>query len=234
MSVFLTPDGQPFYGGTYFPDRPRHGMPSFRQVLAGRSPKRGATSARGRGGGGQAHGGAAGAGGPDGRGGTRGGGDAARARRGRCRGGQSSLRSLDARRPGRGGLVGPDGRPLLRVASARSSGRSSSARSSIARRQPGASFDPAHGGWGGAPKFPQPMTIELLLREHLRTGDGRGAGHGAPHAGRHGRGRHPRPARRRLRALRHGRRLAGAPLREDALRQRPARPRLPPRLAGHR
>ena len=35
MSVFLTPDGRPFYGGTYFPDTPRHGLPSFRQVLAG-------------------------------------------------------------------------------------------------------------------------------------------------------------------------------------------------------
>ena len=35
MSVFLTPDGRPFYGGTYFPDTPRHGMPSFRQVLEG-------------------------------------------------------------------------------------------------------------------------------------------------------------------------------------------------------
>ena len=35
MSVFLTPDGAPFYGGTYFPDRPRHGMPSFSQVLDG-------------------------------------------------------------------------------------------------------------------------------------------------------------------------------------------------------
>ena len=35
MSVFLTPDGKPFYGGTYFPDQPRHGMPSFSQVLEG-------------------------------------------------------------------------------------------------------------------------------------------------------------------------------------------------------
>jgi uncharacterized protein YyaL (SSP411 family) len=35
MSVFLTPTGRPFYGGTYFPDEPRHGMPSFRQVLEG-------------------------------------------------------------------------------------------------------------------------------------------------------------------------------------------------------
>ncbi len=35
MSVFLTPDGTPFYGGTYFPPTPRHGLPGFRQVLAG-------------------------------------------------------------------------------------------------------------------------------------------------------------------------------------------------------
>lgn len=33
MSVFLTPEGQPFYGGTYYPPEPRYGMPSFRQVL---------------------------------------------------------------------------------------------------------------------------------------------------------------------------------------------------------
>ncbi|WP_461027570.1 thioredoxin domain-containing protein, partial [Streptomyces sparsus] len=35
MTVFLTPDRQPFYFGTYFPPSPRHGMPSFRQVLEG-------------------------------------------------------------------------------------------------------------------------------------------------------------------------------------------------------
>ncbi|MFG2310776.1 thioredoxin domain-containing protein [Streptomyces sp. NPDC048566] len=35
MSVFMTPDGEPFYFGTYFPPEPRHGMPSFRQVLQG-------------------------------------------------------------------------------------------------------------------------------------------------------------------------------------------------------
>lgn len=33
MTVFLTPDGRPFYGGTYYPPTPRMGMPSFRQVL---------------------------------------------------------------------------------------------------------------------------------------------------------------------------------------------------------
>src|SRR3954468_22249155 len=35
MSVFLLPDGRPFYGGTYFPDQPRGGMPSFQQILLG-------------------------------------------------------------------------------------------------------------------------------------------------------------------------------------------------------
>jgi uncharacterized protein YyaL (SSP411 family) len=33
MTVFLTPDGEPFFGGTYYPPEPRHGMPSFTQVL---------------------------------------------------------------------------------------------------------------------------------------------------------------------------------------------------------
>jgi uncharacterized protein len=33
MTVFLTPAGEPFYGGTYFPPAPRHGLPSFRQIL---------------------------------------------------------------------------------------------------------------------------------------------------------------------------------------------------------
>ncbi|MEU1277639.1 thioredoxin domain-containing protein [Streptomyces sp. NPDC005805] len=35
MSVFMTAEGEPFYFGTYFPPEPRHGMPSFRQVLEG-------------------------------------------------------------------------------------------------------------------------------------------------------------------------------------------------------
>ena len=33
MTAFLTPGGRPFYAGTYFPPEPRHGMPSFRQLL---------------------------------------------------------------------------------------------------------------------------------------------------------------------------------------------------------
>jgi hypothetical protein len=33
LTAFLTPEGKPFYGGTYFPPVPRYGMPSFNQVL---------------------------------------------------------------------------------------------------------------------------------------------------------------------------------------------------------
>ncbi|MEA2508900.1 MAG: uncharacterized protein QOG21_982 [Actinomycetota bacterium] len=33
MTVFLTPDGEPFYGGTYFPPEDRHGLPSFQRLL---------------------------------------------------------------------------------------------------------------------------------------------------------------------------------------------------------
>ena len=35
LTMFLTADGEPFWGGTYFPDRPRYGMPAFRQLLEG-------------------------------------------------------------------------------------------------------------------------------------------------------------------------------------------------------
>src|SRR5689334_7743037 len=34
MTVFLTPEAEPFYAGTYFPPEPRHGMPAFSQVLS--------------------------------------------------------------------------------------------------------------------------------------------------------------------------------------------------------
>ena len=35
MTMFLTPEGVPYYGGTYFPPEDRHGMPGFPRVLAG-------------------------------------------------------------------------------------------------------------------------------------------------------------------------------------------------------
>jgi len=34
MTVFMTPDGKPFFGGTYFPKEDRHGLPGFKKVLA--------------------------------------------------------------------------------------------------------------------------------------------------------------------------------------------------------
>ena len=93
-------------------------------------------------------------------------------------------------------------------------------------------FDPAWGGFGGAPKFPQPMTLEFLLRMHLR-GPGR-PGHGAGDAREDGGGRDLRPGRRRVPPLLDRRAVAGPPLREDALRQRAADPSVRPRLAGRR
>ena len=39
MSVFLTPDAKPFYGGTYFPPSRRFNLPSFRELLIGLADK---------------------------------------------------------------------------------------------------------------------------------------------------------------------------------------------------
>jgi uncharacterized protein YyaL (SSP411 family) len=121
MSVFLTPDGRPFYGGTYFPDTARHGMPSFRQVLEGvrqawATDRAGAEQAGGR--------------------------------------LVEALVGAQRTAGGPGGLPPPE---VLAQATAAID----------------ASFDAVNGGWGGAPKFPQPMTIELLLRRHAATHDPR-------------------------------------------------------------
>ena len=124
MSVFLTPDGRPFYGGTYFPDAPRHGMPAFRQVLEG----------------------------------------VVRAfREDRAEVDRSSSAIVaaiaDASRFGaRGGPADAQGLPDRSVLAA-----------AVASLE--GTFDPRHGGWGGAPKFPQPMTIEFLLRRALSGDD---------------------------------------------------------------
>jgi uncharacterized protein len=119
MSVFLVPDGRPFYGGTYFPDAPRHGMPSFRQVLEG------------------VH------------------------------------RAWGEQR----GEVEQAGHRLVEVLIANqqlpAAGPGLPAASTLEDAAAGlvASFDQEHGGWGKAPKFPQPMSIEFLLRRHVETGD---------------------------------------------------------------
>ena len=55
MSVWLTPDGRPFYGGTYYPDEDRHGMPSFTKVCEVVARGLGRSARRRRGAGEQAH-----------------------------------------------------------------------------------------------------------------------------------------------------------------------------------
>jgi uncharacterized protein len=117
MTVFLLPDGRPFYGGTYFPPEPRYGMPSFRQVL---------TSVA----------------------------EAYKNRRAELEEAGSDLAGMLQRETlGIGGGALDDA--LLREAAA-----------GMARN-----FDEQHGGFGGAPKFPNPMNLEFLLRSHARTGE---------------------------------------------------------------
>jgi uncharacterized protein YyaL (SSP411 family) len=119
MSVWLTPDGVPFYGGTYFPNTPRHGMPAFRQVL-------------------------------------------------------TSLADAWQNQPDQ---VQQTTRSVLDHLRQESSlpGQSDASLSADALdvivQNVGAAFDWRNGGWGSAPKFPQPMTIEFLLRYHARLGD---------------------------------------------------------------
>jgi uncharacterized protein len=121
MSVFLTPEGEPFYGGTYFPDEPRHGMPSFRQVLAGvseawRTQRTEVTAA-----------------------------------------GQRLVSAL----VGQSRSVGSGGGPEVVIDRA----FFEAVNAAIDAR-----FDARNGSWGGAPKFPQPMTLEYLLRR-IAAGD---------------------------------------------------------------
>ena len=113
MSVFLTPDGKPFYAGTYFPPEPRHGMPSFRRVLR--------TIA-----------------------------DAWQNRREELLEGSDRVVESVERQM----AVRPPEAELEHDTLAR-------AFRSIRR-----DFDDVHGGWDGAPKFPQPMIVEFLLRHY--------------------------------------------------------------------
>ena len=115
LTAFLTPDGVPFHGGTYFPPEPRHGMPSFRQVLAGV-------------------------------------GEAYRNRRADvARAGDQLTGALTRSATEPHPPIGPEGTTGRRLIQ-------------HAVGAAGRSFDPAHGGFGGAPKFPQPVFLEFLLR----------------------------------------------------------------------
>jgi uncharacterized protein YyaL (SSP411 family) len=115
MTVFLTPGGEPFYGGTYYPPEPRHGLPSFAQVLTA---------------------------------------IAAAWRDRRDEVATSAARLVEE--VGRSTALRPSNEPL------------SEALLGEAVRGLRASFEPAHGGWGRAPKFPNAPVLELLLR---RDGD---------------------------------------------------------------
>src|SRR5688500_2804807 len=118
MSVFLTPELQPFFGGTYFPPEDRHGMAGFPRVLAAVA-------------------------------------DAYATRRDEVAQQAEMLASHlreqlsvapGSREVGRGQLDAA----VARLATA---------------------FDPVHGGFGGAPRFPAPMTLVFLLRAHRHRGD---------------------------------------------------------------
>jgi uncharacterized protein YyaL (SSP411 family) len=116
MTVFLTPDGTPFYGGTYFPPADRHGLPGFPRLLQALAEawtnRRADVLDNGR----QLAG---------------------------SLGQESRLRAAGA----------PLGDEIL-----------FSAFQSVS-----AQFDEEHGGLGGAPKFPQPMIWEFVLRFARRS-----------------------------------------------------------------
>ncbi|MDQ4115526.1 MAG: thioredoxin domain-containing protein, partial [Actinomycetota bacterium] len=120
MTCFLTPDGEPFQCGTYFPAQPRHGMPSFRQLMDALT--RAWTE------------------------------DGDRLREGAAR---------ITRQLGEQAAANPE------------PGAVDAAALDTAVQALAGEFDPEHGGFGGAPKFPPSMVLEFLLRHHERTGSAR-------------------------------------------------------------
>ncbi|HEX2191757.1 MAG TPA: thioredoxin domain-containing protein [Acidimicrobiales bacterium] len=119
MTVFLTPDGRPFFGGTYFPPRPRAGMPAFTDLLRGVA----AAWEERR--------------------------DEVEEQAANLTGALGSVAELA---PGGGDRPGVE---VVRDA----------------RQTLAASFDNQWGGFGRAPKFPQPDTLELLLRASASDDD---------------------------------------------------------------
>ena len=118
MTVFMTPDGAPFYGGTYFPPVPSRGMPSFQQVLLSLA-------------------------------------DAYTNRR------EEVLKSAE------------NVREFLRESTTASIPKSEVSEGLLthAANALAGQIDNRFGGFDGAPKFPQAMNLEVLLRHHKRTGD---------------------------------------------------------------
>ncbi len=120
LTMFLAPDGTPFFGGTYFPRSPRYGLPGFADL---------------------------------------------------CQ------RVADAWRERRADILQQNGellKALSPAATAQASGGDlGDAPLRLAVERAAQSFDPQHGGFGGAPKFPQAAELELLLRRHAATGEAR-------------------------------------------------------------
>ncbi|MBA3946234.1 MAG: thioredoxin domain-containing protein [Herpetosiphonaceae bacterium] len=118
MTTFLTPQGQPFYGGTYYPPEPRHGLPGFTQLL-------------------------------------------------------KHINNLWQTR--RDEVVETAGQMAQTLqASLQIAGDAQPLDPSILDQAYAVlpeRYDRRYGGWGNAPKFPQPQTIEFVLRHYLRTGD---------------------------------------------------------------
>ena len=127
MTCFLTPDGRPFFGGTYFPPEPRHGLASFRQTLEG------------------VH-------------------DAWTNRRPAIEKAASELGEILRRSNGGDDSNIPTGAPHPSEAP-----RDAGIDEAIARLLQ--SVDPAHGGLGAAPKFPQPVVWDAILARAVTTGD---------------------------------------------------------------
>ena len=134
-------------------------------------------------------------------------------------------------------------RQTWRPATPTTSRRSRARRSRTARERLEQSYDAEHGGFGDAPKFPHPTTLELLLAHWhahrataMRTAQALDDGHA--HARLHGAARPLRSARRRLLPLQRRSVLVDPALREDALRQRrscsPSTPTRTPRRATPR
>ena len=126
LSVFLTPDGHPFYGGTYFPPSPRYGMPSFTQVLQAVV-------------------------------------QAWQDRRWEIINSGLQLTKAVVDQSEMHRTLEQSGPALYQNLS---HGILDSA-FQVLKRQ----FDHVNGGWDSAPKFPQPMILEFLLRYHHTTGD---------------------------------------------------------------
>ncbi|GAB4169957.1 MAG: thioredoxin domain-containing protein [Rhodocyclaceae bacterium] len=122
LTMFLMPDGTPFFGGTYFPRSPRYGLPGFPEIL-----ERVAAAYHGR-------------------------------RREIAQQNRALAAALARTLPDAAADAPFSDRPIERLAGALASG-----------------FDPVHGGFGGAPKFPHPCELDFLLRRSRSRADERPA-----------------------------------------------------------